>query len=65
MKCVVADKSLEKYPYENITLLLWLYDDDNQQEGLLQDDLVVELHAVALDDAGTKRRTKSRHICRT
>eukprot|EP00957_Ditylum_brightwellii_P092506 7044556-Ditylum_brightwellii.AAC.1 len=65
MKCVVADKSLEKYTNKNITLLLWLYNDDNLQEDLLQDDLIVKLHAVALDDAGTKHRTKSRHICRT
>eukprot|EP00957_Ditylum_brightwellii_P083135 6320770-Ditylum_brightwellii.AAC.1 len=65
MKCVVADKSLEKYINENITLLLWFYNDDNLQEDLLRDDLVVELHAVASDDAGTMRRTKRRHICRT
>eukprot|EP00957_Ditylum_brightwellii_P117288 8945363-Ditylum_brightwellii.AAC.2 len=35
MECVVAEKSEEKYTDKNITLLLWLYDNDLLRRELL------------------------------
>eukprot|EP00957_Ditylum_brightwellii_P173154 13181817-Ditylum_brightwellii.AAC.1 len=45
--------------------LLWLYNNKTLYKDLLQDKLVDEPHAVALDDASTKRRPKNRHIYKT
>eukprot|EP00957_Ditylum_brightwellii_P012840 970290-Ditylum_brightwellii.AAC.1 len=65
MKCVVAEKSEEKYTNKNITLLLWLYDSDSLCKELLQGRFIEELHAVAEADANRNHRPKSRHICKT
>eukprot|EP00957_Ditylum_brightwellii_P064286 4878522-Ditylum_brightwellii.AAC.1 len=65
MNCVVADKSEEKYTNKNITLLLQFYNNNKLWGDLLKDKLVGKPHAVAWDDAKTKRRPTSRHICKT
>jgi len=50
MKRVVADNSNIVYRNNNITLILWLYDNDTYREDVLCDWIVEELHRADSSD---------------
>eukprot|EP00957_Ditylum_brightwellii_P093890 7150055-Ditylum_brightwellii.AAC.1 len=54
MKCIVADNLEEKCTNENITLLLWHYNDDALHEKLLHDIFVNVLTSAAEADIGKR-----------
>eukprot|EP00957_Ditylum_brightwellii_P167882 12779614-Ditylum_brightwellii.AAC.1 len=65
MKCVVADNSMQKYTNENITLILWIYNNDSLRKYLLHDWIVDKLHITVAEDGTKKSRPVARHVLKT
>ena len=64
MKRVVASKSDSKYKNDTTTFILWLYDNQDLRGEFLQDCFIMQLIKKESIDANTRRRKKTRAICK-
>ena len=64
MKSVVASKSEPKYNNDNTTFILWLYDNQDLIEKLLQDWFWTQLIEKEAIDTNTKGRKNNKVICK-
>ena len=56
MRRIVAKNSTEKYNLENVKLLLWLYNEEDLREEVLQDSFVDRLNEASPSRPGRGRK---------